>query len=121
MNKIQAPSGEKRGNKSGPSDSAVSLPFSTCLSQMRGTPSRSEIKATVRPSGETLGSESRPEYVMLRKTGGSGTGCGKNHPIAQPNPIAGKAQAAILSQFRVAARARCGSATPLAAMLDSER
>ncbi len=62
------PSGEKRGKSSGPVVSAASPSPVTCFSQMQGWPSRSEVNAIVRPSGETAGEESRPEKLIQRKT-----------------------------------------------------
>ena len=50
------PSGENCGKSSdGPSVSATSVPVASCFSQMRARPSRSERKATERPSGEASG------------------------------------------------------------------
>ena len=45
----------------GPLVSATSLPSATCLSQILDCPSRSELKAMVRPPGAAAGEKSRPE------------------------------------------------------------
>ena len=63
MNVTVAPSGEKRGRKSGPSVNGCSLPALTCRNQIRDMPVREEVKAISRPSGETLGWWSWPEKV----------------------------------------------------------
>jgi hypothetical protein len=49
------PSGAKRGRRSGPAVSGASPPPTSCLTQMRDVPSRHEVNATSRPSGEAAG------------------------------------------------------------------
>ncbi len=79
------PSGEKRGIRSGPSVSGASPPEASCLSQIRGLPSRLEVKAIIRPSGEALGSLSRPETVSTRTRAGSVTS-GRRSAVESAKP-----------------------------------
>src|SRR5438552_7785678 len=88
MNMTQAPSGANRGeSSSGPGVRTVSLPLSSCLSQMRKPPSRPEMKATVWPSGEMLGPKSLPEKVNARMVGKEIVGSGLSHETNTPPRI----------------------------------
>ena len=93
LKRMEPPSGEKDGSASGPVVSATSAPSGSCLSQMRGIPLRSDTNASVLPSGETAGCESRPEYVSVWSVGGS-IGRARNRTRPRRIPIASARSAA---------------------------
>ncbi len=84
--RICVPSGEYRGESSGPEVSGASPSPLTCFSQIRGWPSRSEVNATVWPSGDTAGEESRPEKLIQRKTAApfASVGCARDQASMAP-------------------------------------
>ncbi len=106
------PSGEKRGKSSGPVVRGASPSPLTCFSQTRGWPSRSEVNAIVRPSGDTAGEESRPEKLIQRKTAApfAGGGCRRAQAaIAPPASTAPARTRPTLSIHRLVPRAGASS------------
>ena len=108
------PSGEKRGFSSSPSVSGASLPDASSLIQMPRRPSRSELNATIRPSGDAAGEESWPEYVRKRTTGTDG-GAAASHDRAAATPAAISAAASPRREASstAAALARLANRCPL--------
>jgi len=65
----------------------TSLPLASCLSQIRGMPSRFEVKATSSPSGEAVGDQSLPLKVRVDSRMGDGPSAGDASQSLAANPI----------------------------------
>src|SRR2546427_10404047 len=104
------PSGEKRGKSSGPSVRAASSRVMICCSQIRGLPSRAEVKATVWPSIETAGEVSWPEKVKDRTDGRLGGAPSRIHSAATMPPSRGPASASDMGLSARARKPRAGGA-----------